>query len=208
MNPERLIYERCKRPLNLLAGAIFLALSLMVGSVFLRDSLKEGVAESRNLLASLRTGLEAKTQDLVNIREHIETFRGLKKQGLVGNADREGWVEQLVASRQQLAVGSAITYNLKPAQAMADSTVADTSGSVPGATPAPAAPDAPATHDLDFELVAIHEGELISFLNHYRTKVQGQFRVQGCRLGQATPSGLMANCTLRFFSLPEAAKQQ
>lgn len=208
MSAERLIYERSKRSFNFLAGAIFLSLSLVFGSSYLRDSLKQGVAEGQNLLSSQRTSLEAKKQDLANIQKHIEQFRTLKKQGLVGHADREGWVEQLVTSREQLGVGSSIVYNLKPAQALVDSTVPDPAGSAPVAASSAIAPDAPATHDLEFELVGVHEAELVGFLNHYRAKVSGQFRVQACRLGRPTPNGLVANCTLRFIHLPEPAKQQ
>jgi hypothetical protein len=208
MSPERLIYERSKRSFNVLAGAIFLSLSLAFGSIYLRDSLKQGVVEGQNLLAAQRTSLETKKQDLGNIQTHIAQFRVLKQQGLVGHADREGWVEQLVASREQLGVGSSIVYNLKPAQALVDSTIPDPAGAVPAAAPSAIAPDVPATHDLEFELVGVHEAELVTFLNHYRAKVTGQFRVQACRLGRATPNGLVANCTLRFIHLPEPAKQK
>jgi hypothetical protein len=152
--------------------------------------------------------LETKRQDLANIRQHIEQFRLLKQQGLVGRADREGWVEQLVASREQLGVGSSISYNLKPPQPMADSMVPDASAGVQAAAPIALAADAPGSHDLDFELVGIHEGELITFLNHYQAKVQGSFRVQSCRLGRPTATGLVASCTLRFFNLPEPASKQ
>lgn len=208
MSPERIIFQRSKRPLNLLAGAIFLALSLLFGGIYLRDSLKADLAKNQALLGSQRTSLETKRQDLANIRQHIERFRLLKQQGLVGRADREGWVEQLVASREQLGVGSSISYNLKPPLAMADSMVPDAAAEGQAAAPTALAADAAATHDLDFELVGIHEGELMAFLNHYQAKVQGSFRIQSCRLGRPAATGLAANCTLRFFNLPEPTNKQ
>jgi hypothetical protein len=208
MSPERQIYERSKRSFNLLAAVIFLSLSLVFGSIYLRDILKNSVAERQGMLAAQRTSLESKRRDLADIQTQIERYKALKQQGLVGRADREGWVEQLVASREQLGVGTSIVYNLKPAQAMVDSTVPDPSAGTPVAAAVALAPDAPATHDLEFEIVGVHEAELLAFLTHYRGKVAGQFRVQACRLGRATPNGLVANCTLRFFNLPEPAKQQ
>ena len=208
MSPARIIFQRSKRPLNILAGAIFLALTLLFGGIYLRDSLKTELARNQALLSAQRTSLETKRQDLANIRQHIEQFRSLRQQGLVGRADREGWVEQLVATREQLGIVGSITYNLKPPQAMIDSTVPETAAGTPAAASGALAADAPATHDLDFELTDIHEGELIAFLNHFQSKVQGSFRVQSCHLNRPTGSGLAARCTLRFFNLPEPASQK
>lgn len=200
MTPDRSIFQRTRRPLNVLAGAIFLALTLVSGSIYVRDNLKESLLESQNQLGVQRPNLAAKQQDLRNIQMHIEQFRTLKAQGLVGIADREGWVEQLAASREQLKLADTLSYTLKPAQAMTDVAAPDP------AAPVAANPDAPAVHDLDFELGGIHEQELLDLLRDYRTRVHGRFRVQSCQLGGSTPTGILAKCTLRFFTLPEAAK--
>lgn len=203
MSPERILFERSRGPLNLLGAAIFLALTLVFGSIYLRDSLQSRVLQNQGTLAAQRTALETKRQDLQNVMAHIEQFRALTKQGLIGRADREGWVEQLVVSREHLGIGSAIIYNLKPAQAVGDSTAVDPNASVPTSSGVPLEPGAPQSHDLDFELTGVHEGELIAFLDSYRDQVRGRFRVQSCRLGKPAPDGLVVACTLRFFNLPD-----
>lgn len=198
MMPALSVFKRARRPLNLLAGAIFLSLTLVFGSIYGRDSLKTSLAQSRIELGAQQPNLTAKQQELRNIQAHIGQFRAFRTQGLVGSADREGWVEQLVASREQLKLADTFSYILKPPQAMTDV-----------ATPDPAAamnPDATATHDLDFELKGIHEQELLAFLQDYRTRVHGRFRVQSCRFSEPTQAGLLAQCSLRFFNLPEASK--
>lgn len=200
MNPLMPIFKRARRPINVLAVAILLALTLVFGSIYGRDSLRKSVAQSRSQLSAQRPNLTAKQQDLRNVQAHIAEFRAFRAQGLVGRADREGWVEQLVQSREQLKLPDTLSYVLKPPQALADAATPD-----PAAAPAPSA-DAPATHDLDFELKAIHEQELLAFLHDYRTRVHGRFRVQSCRFSEPAETGLVAQCTLRFFSLPEAAK--
>jgi len=193
------IFQRARRPLNVLAGAIFLSLTLVFGSIYGRDTLRNSLAQSRSQLDALRPDLTAKQQDLRNVQAHIEQFRAFRAQGLVGLPDREGWVEQLVASREQVLLPDSLSYVLKPPQAMTDATIPES------AAASAAKPDAPATHDLDFELGGVHEQELLDFLHDYRAKVHGRFRVQTCQL-RATPTGLLTQCTLRFFSLPEAAK--
>lgn len=200
MTPVLSIFKRARRPLNWLGGAIFLSLTLVFGSIYGRDALKKNLAQSRAQLSAQQPNLKAKQLDLRNIQAHIEQFRAFRAQGLVGSADREGWVEQLVASREQVKLPDTLSYILKPPQAMTDAATPD-----PVAAAA-ANPNAPTTHDLDFEVKGIHEVELLTLLNDYRTRVHGRFRVQACRFSEATETGLFARCTLRFFNLPEAVK--
>lgn len=201
MTPGLAIFQRTRRPLNVLAGAIFLSLTLVLGSIYVRDTLQKSLAQSHNRLGAQQPILAGKQLDLSNIQAHIKQFRALREQGLVGSADREGWVEQLVASREQLKLTDTLSYTLKPPQAITDSASPDPAAVVPSE----ANPDATATHDLDFELTGIHELELLDLLDDYRTRVHGRFRVQFCHLGSAQ-TGLLVQCTLRFFTLPEAAK--
>ncbi|MDK9703701.1 MAG: hypothetical protein OEL20_11230 [Sulfuritalea sp.] len=201
------VFKRARRPLNLLAGAIFLSLTLVFGSIYGRDALKNSVTQSRVRLATLQPDLTAKQQDLIMIQTHIGPFRAFREQGLVGRADREGWVEQLVASREQLGLPDNLSYLLKQPQAITEPGVGTPAPADPAAmAQGGAAPDVPATHDLDFELTGIHELQLLDFLDHYRTKVHGRFRVQACHLADPRQTGLWAQCTLRFFSLPETVK--
>ncbi|MCF8177847.1 MAG: hypothetical protein K9J74_05025 [Sulfuritalea sp.] len=135
--------------------------------------------------------------DLTTVKTHIQHFKELKRQGLVGPADREGWVEQLATSRENLKLTDTLSYTLKPPQAIADSTS-------PVVEAIAASPDAAAQHDLDFELRGITEPELLDLLQSYKSQVHGSFRIQACRLTSPSQDGLGAQCTLRFFNLPIA----
>ncbi|MDP1610050.1 MAG: hypothetical protein Q8M11_03260 [Sulfuritalea sp.] len=209
MTPERDIFRHSRRPLNILSGAILLSLTLAFGSIYVRDTLKEDIARSQGQLAAQRSSLTSKQLDLQNIRTHIAQFRSLKQQGLVGAADREGWVEQLAASRAFLNAGNALVYTLHAPRTQAVAAAADLSMVGQTAADLPLAnADAAMAHDLDFELDGAHEAELLDLLQDYKAKVRGSFRVQTCRLGSPTATGLLAQCSLRFFNLPETPKPQ
>ena len=203
MKPVQAILLQSRRALLALAGAAAVATALVLGSMFLSSHLKEGVDQDSAQTNTLQAELQQKQTDLNNIQAHIEKFHLLKQQGLVGTADREGWVEQFGASRQTVGLGTAtVTYSLEPPKAVSEA----------AATPAddPAAvvvdPTAPLQHDLQFDMQGIHEVELLKFLQDYKTRVDGQFRIEACELGNPSATGLEAKCTLRFFNLPDVAK--
>jgi hypothetical protein len=206
MTPHRAIFQRSRRQLNLLAVGIFVSLTLVFGSIYVRDTLKKSVASNQAQLAAQQSILASKQMDLQAVQTHIAQFRALKQQGLVGIADREGWVEQLAASRAQLMAGETLAYTLKPPQSLEESTP-DQPAPVVAVDPAGIS-GVPTRHDLDFELGGVHEAELLALLQVYKTKVHGSFRVQSCRLGNPASTGLLAQCTLRFFNLPEAVRAQ
>lgn len=207
MTAEREIFRRSRRRLNSLGWAILFALSLVFGSIYVRDSLKKNLAANQGQVNSRKAALEIKQADLKNIRAHIAEFRLLKQQGLVGTADREGWVEQLSAVRAELKAGETMSYTLRPPQLPSDPATA-TAGSTAGAA-APAGPEEATAyiHDLDIELGGIHEDEVIALFQEYRSRARGQFRIQSCRFGNPTPVGLFAQCTLRFFNVQEPGKK-
>ncbi len=120
MIPGPSIFQRTRRPINLLAGAIFLSLTLVYGSAYVRDMLKTSLTQSRNQMDAHQQDLTQKQLDLSNIKTHIAQFGVLREQGLVGTADREGWVEQLGVNREQLHLADTLSYLLKPPQAVAD----------------------------------------------------------------------------------------
>ncbi|MCF8152030.1 MAG: hypothetical protein K9J80_14895 [Sulfuritalea sp.] len=198
MIPGPSIFQRTRRPINLLAGAIFLSLTLVYGSAYVRDMLKTSLTQSRNQMDAHQQDLTQKQLDLSNIKTHIAQFGVLREQGLVGTADREGWVEQLGVNREQLHLADTLSYLLKPPQAVADAATLE-----PEAMTSDEPNSAAATqHDLDFELRGITEPELLNLLRSYRAQVNGRFRVQSCRLSSPSKLGLTAQCTLRFFNLP------
>lgn len=205
MTAEREIFRNARRFLNLLGISIFFALSLVFGSVYVRDSLKKGLTTDQGLMAARRETLALKQADLVSLRNHIGEYRTLKKHGLLGLAEREGWVEQLVASRESLAVGEALSYTLEPPRSLAE--IGPGAAASPEGDQPKTDPGDPQYHDLIVDLANTHEGELIALLAHFQSHVKGRFRVQSCNLINPGAKGLQAVCTLRFFSLAESAKQ-
>lgn len=202
MSSELSIFQRARRPLNVLGFGIFFSLTLVFASAYLHDYFMERLVESQNLLSAQKQSLAQKTLDLESIQTRINQFSTLKEQGLVGKVDREALVEQLTTTREKLNMPDTLSYVLEPPQTMNNPVAPESTGE------APTDPDpmSAATHDLDFVLLGISEPELLALLQSYKEAVRGLFRVQACHLANPTPTGLAARCTLRFFNLPEAAK--
>ena len=213
MSPGKVVLQKSQRQLQWLAVAVVLSLALVGGSYYLRDSLATRVAENQANLTAQQQLLTQRQLDLENIHEHADKFRALRAKGLVGNGDREGWVEQLGQSRAALRLPDTLTYHLGRPRSIEDADVGSGAGfdaapDIAEATEgAPADGQAPQVNDLDFELTEVHEGEVLALIDHYRRAVHGQFRIQSCRLGGAAPNGLSAKCSLRFFNLPEKAEE-
>lgn len=203
MNPWRPVLQRARRALIGAGGALLLAAGIILGAAHLRDRMRLDAGQEQARLGALQGTLAERQDDLDNIKAHIDDFQNLARQGLVGEANRTGWVERLQASRERLRLPETLAYTLKPPRPLGaapeDPSLAATG--VPAVEPAPGG-EAPLTHDLEFTLREIHEEELLALLADYRRTAGGRFRVQSCRLGDPGQAGLTATCTLRFFTLP------
>jgi hypothetical protein len=197
MSPIKSIVLRARHQLQWLGGALLLTLALIGATHYFRESLRKSVSVTQAQLNAQQALLNEKEQDQSNIQTHIKEFRVLKEKGLVGTPDREGWVEQLITSRTHLKLPDTLTYTLSPPKPMDEAAATDP------ATPSLAGAMA---HDLEFDLKDIHETELLDLLRHYRANVHGSFRVQSCALLSPSPNGLVAKCSLRFYTMPEAAQ--
>jgi hypothetical protein len=193
MNPVKMILQPARRQLSWLAVALLVALVLIAASHFAREALRNSINQIQGQLSAQQALVDEKRKDLDNIETHIQDFRLLKEKGLVGHPDREGWVEQLIASRSVLKIPDTLSYSLGPPRPMNPAE----------ATPAGGTATSAITHDLEFELKDIHEGELLKLLQDFHGKAHGRFRIQSCTLANPSAGGLSAKCTLRFFSLPE-----
>ena len=60
----------------------------------------------------------------------------------------------------------------------------------------------PLAHDMKFELREVHEADVLNLIAAYRSQVKGRFRVNACALQDAKESGLTAQCSLRFITVP------
>lgn len=213
------VIRHARGSLFILACATALGGGLIYGSSYFDESLFGTFAQHRNQSKAKRAGLAEKQQQLAYLEAHIEQFRAIEAQGLLGVADREEWVQQLLASRKQLGLPDTLVYTLKQPAPM-------TGGSSAGQSGTPAAPvsglaarisrqpaaapktEAPMMHDLEIELRDIHEEELLALLQDFQSRIRNRFRVQSCQLTTPVASGLSAQCTLRFFSLPQIQNQQ
>ena len=199
-----LLARRC---LIVLAAALLIGLALYLGSSYFNDRGQAQLARAQQSENASQASLAGKQSDLSNMQAEISRFNRLRQQGMVGTPDREGWVEQLLASRQRTALPDTLVYTLQ-APKLLELQAVDPAGN-------PAAPAStetgngaltgPVFHDLDFALSGIHEEELLALLRDYQAQVKGRFRVNACLLSDRTEIGLTARCTLRFFTLSDAA---
>lgn len=201
MSNTQAIISLARRSLLVLAAALIMALALYAGSSFFKDRMRTQLAATQQIASANQASLSEKQSDLTNLQAEIKHFNLLRQQGMVGEPDRAGWTEQLVASRQRTGLPDTLVYTLDAPKPL---TMQDGLATVAAAletTPADAA--SPLFHDLNFELSSIHEEELLLLLRDYQTHVKGRFRINTCTLSSRTATGLSARCTLRFFTLPD-----
>ena len=205
MNDWKTIAFLARRSLMVFAAAIVIGLALYSASHFFKKSAQAELIQLQQLESANRTTFHEKKLDLDHLSASISRYSMLRKQGMVGIADREGWTEQLVSSYQSVGLPNLPIYTLHPPQAQVLR-----NGPPAGAETAPDAttgtPTGPSFHDLDIELANLQEEELLQFLSNYQAQVKGRFRVNACKLSTRTETGLTAFCTLRFFTLPDVAQ--
>lgn len=194
-----LVFNRARSGRFVLTQIVLVCLVLLGISLYLHDHLQETLTQSNDQLSGQQGILAAKQQDLADIQSRIQQYKVLKQQGLIGAADREGWVEQLLASRKQLGLPDTLTYTLKPPLPANKVASPDEKDAPAGDATA----DTALAHDLELGLRDYHEEELLVLLQDFQSKAHGRFRIQACRLFEPKPEGLTIQCTLRFFSLPE-----
>ncbi len=197
--PLRTILQRARLSLIVLASAIVLSLAIVFGSAHVRDDMQQTLMQSRAQTSAQQAGLAEKQQDLAYIEAHIGQFMTLRKQGLLSSPDRENWAEQLLAARRHLGLPDTLTFSLPPAATMSGEAAA---GGEPAAEEATSSAGGVLIHDLQIEMRDIHEEELLALLREFQARIADRFRVQSCRLSAPSASGLTAQCTLRFFTLP------
>jgi hypothetical protein len=203
MSDFQTILRLARRSLLVLGGSLLVALATYLASGYFKDRLQTQLTTAQQTANTQQASLSEKQTDLANLQTEIDRFNQLRQEGLVGAPDREGWTEQLVASRVRLGLPPTLLYTLQPPQPLAqqDSAIAPSAANVDGTA---AVAVGPQFHDLDLAMTDIQEEELLALLRDYRAHVKGHFRVNLCTLSTPTPTGLSARCTLRFFTLPDA----
>lgn len=196
MNNIKTIARLARRCLITLALSMLCAVGLFFGTVFFKDRTAAQFKQAQQLESTQRASLAQVELDLKNLQTESGRFSQLRQQGMLGNPDRTAWVEQLLASYQTLGLSMRdLAYTVHPSLALVASD-----------------PDLPSAKgargfDLDFTIRNSHEEDLLALLSHFGSHVRGLYRVQACHLSNPKETGLTANCTLRFFNIPESSSE-
>ena len=118
MRPWKSIVIHAKKSLIALGIVISLGLGLVLVSQKWMNSMQQSAALTQADKSSQQGVLEQKQADLGNIESHISQFRKLVDRGMVGNVEREAWVEQLVLSHQLTGLPQTLTYTLHPSKTL------------------------------------------------------------------------------------------
>ena len=212
--------------------------SLVLGSVIGSGA---GLA---HLQTRLRGTLDATSQERNRLRSEHDTLAGnlraakdgrsdfnqQQRDGLVGPAQREEWVQSLIAAYQSRHFTGTPEYKLKTPTPWMPATAATGSGAspsapggMPGATAAaggpagaPGMPGMPGdgaaavaavavqVHELNFQLAQAHEADVLGMLDWLQTEHSAIMRVKGCALTDAESTGLKASCTVQFLNVARA----
>lgn len=200
MNGWKPIFVAARRSLVALAVVALLCIGAVVSLHMLANSLNTQVLQLGSAVQGQRAQLGLKQEDLRNMHSHIARFELLRAQGLMGTPDRPSWVEELLASHSRLGLSTRLVYQLQTPRTVADA------NAPPSATPAAAPPEGtgeePLVHDLQFELREVHEGDVLRLIQDFSTHVKGRFRVNACTFSEPKEDGMMAQCVLRFITVP------
>lgn len=205
MSHWKVIVKLARRCLIVMAVAIAVALALYASSRYLRNQAASSLAQAQQVEIENQSALATKQSDLAKLEAEIAHFSQLRQQGLVGVPDRTGWVEQLKASQQRINIQGKMVYTLQPPKPLSAQSTAAAGAEVPAVDGDSGQSSEPQFHDLELEVANVHEGDLLALLDDYRAHVKGRFRVEACNLSGRTENGMLARCTLRFFTLAQAA---
>ena len=197
MKVYRVVLEPAKGALILFALSVILAFALVAGLARYRGTKEGALTQAEGALQAASSEIQTLTFDLAFIETHLASFNHLTSIGLIGDPDREAWVQGLEAIYNELRLPPTLHYALAPPQSLAEDPTATTDN-------VPASPTNALRHDLDLELSGIHEEEFLSFIGMLYTDWQTPFRIETCRMEREPETGLKINCTLRLFSLPLA----
>ena len=196
MNAWKPVLQMARRSLIALAVVVVLSIATVYGLGVLAANLQQTLNAQQGSLQAEQANLEAHQNDLSNMRTHIKAYETLRQQGLVGTAERAQWVEQLQTSFREQGLPGSLGVQLQAAKTLAD----NGSGEPPSDPNAP--PIVPQSHDLQFEIRDVHEGELLTLLQDFREHARARFRIDSCHLRDPSDKGLTAICVLRFITIP------
>ena len=197
MKDSRIVLEPAKGALILCAVSVALALVCAMGLAHYHKAKMAAFAQSEGGLQGARSEVQTLADDLASLEAHLTSFNHLARIGLIGDPERETWVQKLEVIHKRLDLPPTLRYALAPPRLLFDDQDAATGALPPSQTNA-------LRHDLDIEMSGIHEGEFLTFLDTLRTDWQTPFRIETCQMTREAEAGMQIKCTLRLFSLPLA----
>lgn len=181
----------------LLALAVLVSTSFVVGSLWFLDREKKENTSSGVRLKEAKARVEAARRERENLQESSAVFRTLVARGLLQAEKRLDLVEMLNALRTRHGV-FAMDYEVSPQRAMV----------LPGSRSFDAI-DVLASR-VRLKVRALHEGDLVDFIEGLTNGRQGLYPVDRCvlrRLDTAQPNAIQprveADCMMEWITLRE-----
>lgn len=200
MNAYQVVLKPARRALLLFALSVGIAITVVIGLAQFREKQQQAMMQTEQQLTDTRNEIRKLRYDLDTINRLAENYQRLARLGLVGKPDRDAWVESLKNLYRDTRLPTTLLYTLAPAQLM---------------NIQPVAADDPKAylnnvlfHDLTLELSAIHDGELLDFMDKLNQDWKAPYRMESCFIArEAEPSsGLQIRCVLQIYSIPEPEK--
>ncbi len=188
MKTWRVIAAHARVGLIGLGAALALGLTLALGAQQWQARAQRERSSAAQELAAVQLRARQRQDDLDYIQRQSPHYWRLVQAGFIGAPEREVWIEQLQAAAARAGLASALHYTLNAAKPLAQAASA-------------AAGHRAEYHDLELDLSAVHEEDLLALLRELERAPRGRFRVNACQLSDPSPAGLAAQCVLRFFAL-------
>ncbi|MDO8351250.1 MAG: hypothetical protein Q7S94_08885 [Gallionella sp.] len=197
MNAYAVVLKPAKVTLILFALSVAIAFAAIAGLARYRTEKEQTILKTEQQLLETRANIKKLSSDLESINRLAQKYQQLTRLGLIGEPDRDGWVQRLESIYRDSRLPPTLRYTLAPPQLL-------------NQQPVPA--DAPTAyqnnvlhHDLALELSAIHDGEFLDFIARLDTDWRSPYRVETCQITREAEViiGLQIRCTVELYSLPE-----
>jgi hypothetical protein len=170
-----------------IAGLLFV-MALTV-TLWAKKQMAEREMQQQATLQSEQSRHDQLLEDLTNVKQHIQRYKDLQGQGLIGDTSRANWLERLGEQAREQGLYAGFKATLEAPQPLAvQGAGIEGEGKAIG-------------FDLNFELSPVMETDVLELVDHYRATAHGRFRLQQCTWVEPKELGFLARCKLRFFAL-------
>ena len=196
MSAYAVVLKPAKVSLILFALSVVIAFAAVVGLARYRTEKEQTILKTEQQLLFTRENIRKLSYDLNSINRLAQKYQQLTRLGLIGEPDRDGWVQRLESIYRDSRLPPTLRYTLAPPQLL---------------NPQPVPADAPTAyqnnvlhHDLALELSGIHDGEFLDFIARLNTDWRTPYRVETCQITREAEvtTGLQIRCTVELYSLP------